>query len=72
MFKHILIATDGSGLVDRAACHCLELAQKLNPRVTAVTATEPWMEPRPIRWAEHSSRGRARPRARRAVARPKK
>jgi len=48
MFKHILIATDGSGLAGQAASHGLELASKLNAKVTAVTVTEPWTEPYPI------------------------
>ena len=42
MFKHILIATDGSELADRAVAQGLELAKVLGARVTAVTVTEPW------------------------------
>ena len=42
MFKHILIATDGSDLAERAAAHGLELARVLGAKVTAVTVTEPW------------------------------
>jgi nucleotide-binding universal stress UspA family protein len=42
VFKHILIATDGSDLADRAASQGLELAQLLDAKVTAVTVTEPW------------------------------
>lgn len=42
MFKHILIATDGSDLAERAASQALELAKILGAKVTAVTATEPW------------------------------
>jgi nucleotide-binding universal stress UspA family protein len=42
MFKHILIATDGSELAERAAAQGLELAKLLNANVTVVTATEPW------------------------------
>jgi nucleotide-binding universal stress UspA family protein len=42
MFKHILIATDGSELADRAAAHGLELARLLKADVTVVTVTEPW------------------------------
>ncbi|MET0652147.1 MAG: universal stress protein [Hyphomicrobiaceae bacterium] len=42
MFKHILIATDGSELADRAAAQGLELAKVLKADVTVVTATEPW------------------------------
>ena len=42
MFKHILIATDGSDLAERAAAHGLELARLLGAKVTAVAVTEPW------------------------------
>jgi nucleotide-binding universal stress UspA family protein len=41
MYKHILIATDGSDLAGRAVAAGLALAKTLNARVTAVTATEP-------------------------------
>lgn len=42
MFKHILIATDGSDLAERAAAQGLELAKLLKARVTVVSVTEPW------------------------------
>ena len=42
MYKHILIATDGSELAGRAVTTGLTLAKALKARVTAVTATEPW------------------------------
>ena len=42
MFKHILIATDGSELAQEAETVGLTLAAALNARVTAVTATKPW------------------------------
>jgi nucleotide-binding universal stress UspA family protein len=42
MFKHVLLATDGSDLAERAASQGLELAKVLQARVTAVTVTEPW------------------------------
>jgi nucleotide-binding universal stress UspA family protein len=42
VFKHILIATDGSDLAERAASRAIELAKLLGARVTAVTVTEPW------------------------------
>ena len=42
MFKHILLATDGSDLAERAASQGLELAKILAARVTAVAVTEPW------------------------------
>ena len=42
MYKHILIATDGSELADRALDHGLALAKKVNAAVTVVTVTEQW------------------------------
>lgn len=42
MYKHILIATDGSELAGRAVTIGLALAKTLKARVTAVTATQPW------------------------------
>jgi nucleotide-binding universal stress UspA family protein len=42
MFTHILIATDGSELADRAVEQGLALASELHARVTAVTVTLPW------------------------------
>jgi len=42
MFKHILIATDGSPLANKAVAHAVALAKSLKAKVTAVTVTEPW------------------------------
>jgi nucleotide-binding universal stress UspA family protein len=42
MFTHILIATDGSELADKAVTQGLALAKALNAKATAVTATEAW------------------------------
>jgi nucleotide-binding universal stress UspA family protein len=42
MYKHILIATDGSELAQKAVATGLALAKELKAKVTAVTATEPW------------------------------
>ena len=42
MYKHILIATDGSELAGKAVVAGLELASRIKAKVTAVTATEPW------------------------------
>ncbi len=42
MYKHILIATDGSELAGKAVTAGLALAKQLKSKVTAVTATEPW------------------------------
>lgn len=42
MYKHILIATDGSDLAQKAEWTGLTLAKALDAQATAVTATEPW------------------------------
>ena len=42
MYKHLLIATDGSELAGKAVTTGLTLAKTLNATVTAVNATEPW------------------------------
>jgi nucleotide-binding universal stress UspA family protein len=42
MYKHILIATDGSELATKVVVVGLTLAKQLSSRVTAVTVTEPW------------------------------
>jgi nucleotide-binding universal stress UspA family protein len=42
MYKHILIATDGSELADKAVAQGLDLAKALGAKATAVTVTEPW------------------------------
>jgi nucleotide-binding universal stress UspA family protein len=42
MFKHILIATDGSELAGKAVLQGLALAKAMNADVTAVTVSEPW------------------------------
>ena len=42
MCRHILIATDGSKLADKAVDYGLALAKRLDVPVTAVTVTEPW------------------------------
>jgi nucleotide-binding universal stress UspA family protein len=42
MYKHILIATDGSELAEKAVKTGLGLAKALGARATAVTVTEPW------------------------------
>jgi nucleotide-binding universal stress UspA family protein len=41
VFKHILIATDGSELAGKAVAAGFDLARQL-ARVTALTVTEPW------------------------------
>jgi nucleotide-binding universal stress UspA family protein len=42
VFKHILIATDGSDLAQEAVQQGLELARHLKATVTAITVTAPW------------------------------
>ena len=42
MYKHILIATDGSELAGKAVAAGFDLARQLGSKVTAVTVTEPW------------------------------
>jgi nucleotide-binding universal stress UspA family protein len=42
MYKHVLIATDGSDLAQKAEATGLALAKALGAQVTAVTVTEPW------------------------------
>ena len=42
MYKHILIATDGSELAAKAVTAGLSLAKALGARVTAINVSEPW------------------------------
>lgn len=42
MYKHILVATDGSDLAGKAVSTGFALAKALNSKITAVTVTEPW------------------------------
>jgi nucleotide-binding universal stress UspA family protein len=42
VYKHILIATDGSDLATRAVEHGIGLAKSQHARVTIVTVTERW------------------------------
>ena len=42
MYKHLLIATDGSALSDRAVTKGVELAAQLGANVTFVTVSEMW------------------------------
>jgi len=44
MFKHLLIATDGSPASERALDQGLLLAKTLAAQATVVTVTEPWTE----------------------------
>jgi nucleotide-binding universal stress UspA family protein len=42
MYKHLLIATDGSELAGKAVAQGLGLAQSLGARATIVMVSEPW------------------------------
>lgn len=42
MYKHILIATDGSELADKAVQTGLTIAKALGSQATVITVTEPW------------------------------
>jgi nucleotide-binding universal stress UspA family protein len=43
MYKHLLIATDGSEVAERAVKTGLGLAKALGAQATAVTVSEPWV-----------------------------
>jgi nucleotide-binding universal stress UspA family protein len=42
MYKHLLIATDGTELSEKALHHGLSLAKALGAKVSVATATDPW------------------------------
>lgn len=42
MYKHLLIATDGSDLAQKAVEHGLTLAKALNAKATIINVTLPW------------------------------
>lgn len=42
MYKHLLLATDGSEVAGTALAHGLDLARTVGARVTVVTVTMPW------------------------------
>jgi nucleotide-binding universal stress UspA family protein len=44
MYKHLLIAVDGSAESDKAMSQGFALAKTLSAKVTVITATEPWTE----------------------------
>ena len=58
MYKHILIATDGSELAKKAETHGLALARDLKAAATAVTVTEAWSA---LELASQAERGAAHP-----------
>ncbi|HRN83730.1 MAG TPA: universal stress protein [Hyphomicrobium sp.] len=43
MYKHILIATDGSELAQKAVAQGLAIAKALDTKVTAINVSEPWV-----------------------------
>lgn len=43
MFKHILIATDGSELAQKAVVQGLDIARGMGAKVSIVNVTEPWV-----------------------------
>jgi nucleotide-binding universal stress UspA family protein len=47
MYRHLLIATDGSELAGKGLDAGLALAAALGARATVVTVTEPWQDPLP-------------------------
>ncbi|MDH5833217.1 universal stress protein [Luteimonas kalidii] len=47
MYRHLLIATDGSELAGKGLDAGLALAAALQARATVVTASEPWQDPLP-------------------------
>jgi nucleotide-binding universal stress UspA family protein len=42
MYQHLLLATDGSELAEKAVAQGLDLAKALKAKVTVVTVTKPW------------------------------
>jgi nucleotide-binding universal stress UspA family protein len=42
MYKHILIPTDGSEMSTRAITHGVELAKRLNAKLTGIAVIAPW------------------------------
>ncbi len=42
MYKHMLVATDGSDVAGRAVEHALGLAKAVGAKVTVLTVTPPW------------------------------
>lgn len=58
MYRHILIATDGSELATKALEQGLDLAKRVGAQVTIVTVTEPWS---PFDMAQEAREGRADP-----------
>jgi nucleotide-binding universal stress UspA family protein len=47
MYRHLLVASDGSELAGHALATGLALAGALQAKVTLVTVSEPWLDPLP-------------------------
>jgi nucleotide-binding universal stress UspA family protein len=58
VYKHILIAIDGSELADKGLGHGLAVAKALNAAVTIVTVTDFWS---PLVMADEARRGKSNP-----------
>lgn len=58
MYKHILIASDGSEVASRAVAHGMALADEQKATVTVVTVTEMWSA---FKMAERAREGRVNP-----------
>jgi nucleotide-binding universal stress UspA family protein len=42
MYKHIMVATDGSDIANAALKHAIDLAKEIGAKLSAVTVTEPF------------------------------
>jgi nucleotide-binding universal stress UspA family protein len=51
VYKHLLIASDGSDIAMHAVDQGLELAKLCGAKVTAITVTEPWISEAPMEMA---------------------
>ena len=58
MYKHILIATDGSELAQRAVTHGLTLAKSVGAQASFLTATKMWSA---MEMTEHATHGESHP-----------
>ena len=58
MYKHILIATDGSELAQKAVAHGLALAKSVGAEVSFLTATPMWSA---MEMTEHAGHGEPHP-----------
>ena len=72
MYRHLLIATDGSDLADKAVHHGIALARETGARITALTVSEPFhviaVEPAMLEDTRESYEARVTERAARILA----